>query len=492
MKYPIVLKYNYSYISSGNYYKEAVREYYQLFTDSKNFETFAFGFTPTDILLTVKEVSENEISCEHTFSIYSKSYTFSHDRETITNSFVLKKGEAIESKCYDIYWRYASGGENGPATLRVEWITYDQFYDECLESVKESNSNAIRFASHLIKTGEYDTAFKILDAADEECYELGLCYEMGYGTEIDLDRALNIYLKQRLNGYADQGIERIVEKLENKKIKLDSVKKTVILERLGQYKAAYSNAKIPRELGDNDPSDLRRNVELSIIWFLTLGRPYNDPMSYIAPPTSHTTRHLAEYYDLVNGVPENERKVYYKRWEERDEYEGGTNTKERFYEENIIKTLRAEAEKGDVIAQAVLAVQEHKYISDHAHFADLLYEKAEKRDAAQSAMAYYFLGLYHREIAKNAEDTYKYDYRTNYDEQSRICKEHSEKSIACFKAALDLGFHLAAAPIAKVIAEEEPTRAYEILKGHEPYIPSIGNSFTDDYYKLLKSLEENV
>ena len=214
-------------------------------------------------------------------------------------------------------------------------------------------------------------------------------------------------------------------------------------------------------------------------------------MRYPAAETSHTTRYLAEYYDLINGVPENERKTYYKTWEERDEYEGGTNTKERFLVDAIIDTLRAEAEKGDVIAQAVLAVQKHKYISDHAHFADLLYEKAEKRDAAQSAMAYYFLGLYHREIAKNAEDTYKYDY-ANYDEQSKIYEEHNKKSIACFKAALSLGFHLAAAPIAKLIVEEEPTRAYEILKRHEPYIPSIGHSFTDDYYKLLKSLEENV
>jgi len=67
----------------------------------------------------------------------------------------------------------------------------------------------------------------------------------------------------------------------------------------------------------------------------------------------------------------------------------------------------------------------------------------------------------------------------------------SSGSSICSSAALDLGFHLAAAPIAKVIAEEEPTRAYEILKGHEPYIPSIGNSFTDAYYKLLGSLEEN-
>lgn len=471
MKYPIVLKYNYSYISSGKYYNEAVREYYQLFTDSKNFETFAFGFTPTDILLTVKEVSENEISCEHTFSIYSKSYTFSHDRETITNSFVLKKGEAIESKCYDTYWRYASGGENGPATLRVEWITYDQFYDECLESVKESNSNAIRFASHLIKTGEYDTAFKILDAADEECYELGLCYEMGYGTEIDLDRALNIYLKQRLNGYADQGIERIVEKLENKKIKLDSVKKTVILERLGQYKAAYSNAKIPRELGDNDPSDLRRNVELSIIWFLTLGRPYNDPMSYIAPPTSHTTRHLAEYYDLVNGVPENERKVYYKRWEEHDEYEGGTNTKERFYEENIIETLRAEAEKGDIIAQAVLAIQYYDKVDDHAHFAELLdgCKKEEK------GLGYYFLGLYYNYAAQKAE--------TEQD-----CLANTEKALSFFERSLNKDFHLAVAPLADEIVKEHPQLALEILQKHEPYIPYIQYSFTEKYYDILEKL----
>ena len=490
MKYPIVLKYNYSYISSGNYYKEAVWEYYQLFKEDLSFEMFAFGFTPTDKQLTIESIYDNEILCNHTFGIYAKPNTFSHDHEVITNSFVLKKGEMIESKCYEMYWRYASGGENGPATLRVEWITYDQFYDECLENAKMDSGNAIRFASHLIKAEEYDTAFGLLEATGEDSNELALCYEMGYGTKIDLHRALNMYLK-RNNPTSAEGIERIILKLEGKKIVFDDVERAALLEKLGKYKEAYYCAEIPRKLEGHEPETLRRNVELTIIRFLTLGRPYNDPMRYPAAETSHTTRYLAEYYDLINGVPENERKTYYKTWEERDEYEGGTNTKERFLVDAIIDTLRAEAEKGDVIAQAVLAVQKHKYISDHAHFADLLYEKAEKRDAAQSAMAYYFLGLYHREIAKNAEDTYKYDHRTNYDEQSKIYEEHNKKSIACFKAALDLGFHLAAAPIAKVIAEEEPTRAYEILKGREPYIPSIGNSFTDAYYKLLGSLEEN-
>ena len=473
MKYPIVLKYNYSYVSSGNYYKKAEREYYQLFKEDLSFEMFAFGFTSTDKQVKIKSISENEIACEHTFGIYAKPNTFSKEHEVITNSFVLKKGKAIESECYEMYWRYASGGENGPATLRVEWITYDQFYDECLKNAKMDSGNAIRFASHLIKAEEYDTAFGLLEATGEDSNELALCYEMGYGTKIDLHRALNMYLK-RNNPTSAEGIERIILKLEGKKIVFDDVERAALLEKLGKYKEAYYCAEIPRKLEGHEPETLRRNVELTIIRFLTLGRPHNDPMRYPAAETSHTTRYLAEYYDLINGVPENERKVYYKRWEERDEYEGGTNTKERFYEENIIETLRAEAEKGDIIAQAVLAIQYYDKVDDHAHFAELLdgCKKEEK------GLGYYFLGLYYNYAAQKAE--------TEQD-----CLANTEKALSFFERSLNKDFHLAVAPLAKVIAEEEPTRAYEILKGHEPYIPSIGNSFTDDYYKLLKSLEEN-
>ena len=103
MKYPIVLKYNYSYVSSGNYYKKAESEYYQLLAEDKSFRMFALGYGPTDIQLKIQSVTENEIACTHTFSIYSKPYTFAKEHEIITNSFVLRRGEAIESKCYDTY-----------------------------------------------------------------------------------------------------------------------------------------------------------------------------------------------------------------------------------------------------------------------------------------------------------------------------------------------------------------------------------------------------
>ena len=141
----------------------------------------------------------------------------------------------------------------------------------------------------------------------------------------------------------------------------------------------------------------------------------------------------------------------------------------------FIETLRAEAEKGDVIAQAVLAIQYYDKVDDHAHFAELLdgCKKEEK------GLGYYFLGLYYNYAAQKAE--------TEQD-----CLANTKKALSFFERSLNKDFHLAVAPLAKVIAEEEPTRAYEILKGHEPYIPSIGNSFTDAYYKLLKSLEENV
>ena len=559
MKYLIVLKYNYSYVSSGNYYKKAEREYYQLLAKDNSFRMFALGYGPSDIQLKIQSVTENEIACTHTFSIYSKPYTFAKEHEIITNSFVLRRGEAIESKCYDTYWIYARGGENAPATLRVEWIEYEQFYNECLENAKESALSAKHFAALLIKMEDYDVAFRLLDAVGEDCYELGLCYEMGYGTAVDLDRALEIYLNIKYHYQVDSGIERILEKKEHRKVTVDEVKKTVLLERIGKYKKAYGNSVIPREIENRSPSELRRNVELRIIWFLTLGRPHNDPFGH----HTHTMRYLAEYYDLINGVPEAERKVYYEQWEEKDEYEGGTNTKERFYPQRIIETLRAEAEKGDVIAMSVLALQYYDDIEDHAYFAEKLLDKGRCSKDYECGMAFYFLGLYHRLIAQNAEKSYDYDYskgkkytykgtdieadiaeyaakngiqydslssllsklrsaernlewrlehretkvaaeleevrnyiiyvyKKNYDQQSKIYNEHTEKSLEYFDIALKYGFHLAAAPLAEKIVsdwENYPKYALELLQKHEPYIPYIYDSFVEKYYEIMKKLK---
>ena len=59
MEYKVVLKYTYKYISSGNYYKEAVREYYHLIKDVNNSKVFGFG--PTDRKIDLKEVNDNNI-----------------------------------------------------------------------------------------------------------------------------------------------------------------------------------------------------------------------------------------------------------------------------------------------------------------------------------------------------------------------------------------------------------------------------------------------
>ena len=54
MKYSMILKYTYSYTSSGNNYKEAVWEYYQLFDEKQKSTMFSLGSVPTDKAVTVE------------------------------------------------------------------------------------------------------------------------------------------------------------------------------------------------------------------------------------------------------------------------------------------------------------------------------------------------------------------------------------------------------------------------------------------------------
>ena len=55
MDYKVVLKYTYKYTSSGNYYKEAVREYYHLIKDVEHNSVFGIGYTPTDKKINLKD-----------------------------------------------------------------------------------------------------------------------------------------------------------------------------------------------------------------------------------------------------------------------------------------------------------------------------------------------------------------------------------------------------------------------------------------------------
>lgn len=558
MDYKLVLKYNYSYVSSGNYYKKAERVYYQLFNDENNSSMLALGFTPSDKVVDVKSISQDKITFTHTYSMYKNAYKFDKEHETVTNTYTLKKGEAVDCNCVDMYWRYASGGENAPAVLRVEWIEYSQLLDECLSAAREDGSMAKSFASHLIETGEYDLAFELASGISYNTYQLGLCYENGYGTEADIDRALNIYLS--CNGYdCERGIERIIKRIDGRDIKMDDIKLTVLHERTGNYRTAYHTATIPRAFDDNTPAEMRRNVELNILKFLTLGRPSNDPFGH---PT-HNMHYLAEYYDLINGVPENERKVYWKTWEEKDEYEGGTNTMQCFYEEEMIETFRAEAEKGDIIALGVLLIQFYNKIDDHDVLAEKLLMQAKCGPKQDSGMAFYLLGLYYDTAAKECRDLYRTDYSSGktytytgtdiegdikryaaeneierdtdirqlwaldnrysslrwsmnnggdekygaefaavqnymihlynklYDKYSRLYDEHTQKAFKNYEIAYELGFHLAAAPLAEHYEKLYGKNALGFLEQHEAYIPSIRYSVTDKYYDVLGRLRKD-
>lgn len=558
MDYKLVLKYDYSYVSSGNYYKKAERVYYQLFEDENRSSMLALGFTPSDKVVDVKSISEDKITFTHTYSMYKNAYKFDKEHMTVTNTYTLKKGEAVDCECVDMYWAYANGGENSPAVLRVEWIEYSQLLDECLSAAREDGSMAKSFASYLIEQGEYDLAFELASGISYNTYPLGLCYENGYGTEADVDRALKIYLS--CNGYdCERGIERIIKRLDGRDIKMDDVKRTVLNERTGNYRTAYHTATIPRAFDDNTPAEMRRNVELNILKFLTLGRPFNDPFGR---PT-HNMHYLAEYYDLINGVPENERKVYWRTWEEKDEYEGGTNTMQRFYEEEMIETFRAEAEKGDIIALGVLLIQFYNKIDDHDVLAEKLLMQAKCGPKQDSGMAYYLLGLYHDTAAKECRDNYSTDYSRNktytytgtdiegdikryatengivrntdleqlwaldkrysslrwsvnegageeiaaefaavqnymihlyqklYDKYSRLYDEHTKKAFSCYEIAYELGFHLAAAPLAEHYEKLHGKKALALLERHEAYIPYIDCSVTQKYYAVLERLRKD-
>ena len=66
MKYPLILKYTYSFIISGNYYKEEVREYYELFSNEKKSKMVSIN-SVTDIKVNVNKLKENEVTFEYIY-----------------------------------------------------------------------------------------------------------------------------------------------------------------------------------------------------------------------------------------------------------------------------------------------------------------------------------------------------------------------------------------------------------------------------------------
>lgn len=69
-----------------------------------------------------------------------------------------------------------------------------------------------------------------------------------------------------------------------------------------------------------------------------------------------------------------------------------------------------------------------------------------------------------------------------------IYQQNDAKSTEYFAQAFKLGFHLAIAPLAPRIVENDPSGALAVLEEHEPYVPYIRDTFTAEYYALLKQL----
>lgn len=413
MKYPVILKYTFVYICSGNYYKPVTSTYYQLFTNLSESRMVSISNSVYE-KVDLKKYSDNEIEFSYGFYKYSHPDTFVADTELIEYFYKLNYGEKVSINCVYKYWAYAKGAENGPANLTVEWISYEDFLNEIIEESKESKYKAIDVANALIKEKMYDIAFNMLLGTKEYSYELGLCYEKGYGTEVDLDKALKNYLYTF--GYdRDRGIERIL-KARGKTIKLDDVKETILYLSMEDYFSAYGKAVIPTEIADNTLEDMRTNVEINVIYFLELGRPFNDPFYH---PTDNMCK-LAMYYDLINDVKEDNKNKYHTvKWED-DPYDGGEFRYDIYHDDLIVETLQKEAKKNDVIALGCLLVQFgihpnnenfSSYLLDNIdEIIQRLLEVAKHGNKKDSGMAYYFLGLYYQRVAEKAQDNYGYKY----------------------------------------------------------------------------------
>ena len=414
MDYPLILKYEYTYIISGNYNKPATYVFYQLFSNEGNWKMITrLDSVSEKNKVDIIEMKDDEVTFSYNYIRYTAPNTFASDSEVIEEVRTIKKGEEVSINCVETYWAYARGGENGPALMKIKWISREELMQGLAETAKEDSRWAEKTARFLIDEGQYAEAFALNSAVESNTLTLGLCYEKGYGVEMDLDKALEIYLSVR--GYdAERGIERVF-KARGKTIKFDDVKKTILHYNLGHYRSAFANAVIPTEIGDNTLEDLRKNVELAVLLFLEIGRPSNDPFQH---PSDDMSR-LAAYYDAINNRPLEERPKYHTVEYEDDPYDGGSFRYDIYHDDLIVETLKKEAEKNDVIALGCLLVQFGHGNSDsdfcgaiktgHEELVEKLIAVANEGSEYEQGMACYFLGLYYETLAKKAENNYGYD-----------------------------------------------------------------------------------
>lgn len=465
MKYPVIIKLKYTFVSSSNCNEKRTLEYYQWFKNKKKSFLFSLISNVGNEKIVINHLEKECMIFTYDYDEYTNPSTKCKKTKLISKSYNLCKGKKITIKSVFKDYTFFGGYENKFASLQINWIPHEKFEKLLIRFAKNNKHKAIVLAKKLIEEQEYNLAYKILYATKLDSYELGLCYEYGYGTNIDLIKSLKVYL----NGFGydtDRSIERVVNKLQGKTIRIDAVKKTILCEQTGMHKKAYEYAVIPTSASDNSLIDIHRNVELSIIKFLELGKPYNDPFYH----STHTTASLSSYFDMINNVND---KVYHEVITEKDEYDGGTKDYDIVHKDRIIETLLNQARQNDVIALGVLLIQftsDLNYPSYRLEFEDELEQRLKEvaitSSDEKSGMAYYFLGLYHKRETKQYEKSKEY-----------------------FEISLEKGFHLSVVHLLDNIVKYDPKQALEVLLKHEPYIPFIRCSQTEKYYETLKKLK---
>ena len=140
MDYPLILKYEYTYIISGNYNKPATYVFYQLFSNEGNWKMITrIDSVSEKNKVDIKKMKDDEVTFSYNYIRYTAPNTFASDSEVIEEVRTIKKGEEVSINCVETYWAYARGGENGPALMKIKWISREELMQGLAEMAKEDS-----------------------------------------------------------------------------------------------------------------------------------------------------------------------------------------------------------------------------------------------------------------------------------------------------------------------------------------------------------------
>ena len=261
---------------------------------------------------------------------------------------------------------------------------------------------------------------------DNEYFEEGLCFEIGIDKQ-NYDLALESYYLCKNNEDCLDGIKRILitdyrygSKIGKFNTKIDDVQMAIFYKDLKKYYQVYDYLKYRRpkrfnhidiDIKDYDVNDVKDIMIIETIRYFDRFR-YNDNKYF-----DNIFPMLATFYDDINNVLPEDRKVYYEVNTERDYYDGGTIDKVSIFMDSIADTLIKESVKNDVLAIGSLINEFAKYIDNEAELVSKLENISKDGNTKEKALASSFLGLYYynKKDTINGDKYYKLALNNGFD-----------------------------------------------------------------------------